>query len=65
LSTALILHLSTSLNAQPIKFEKSRLEPNLTYMSIEKMMGETAVRVVKDSTVEKVDEPTLCENKRY
>ena len=59
LSVAIILNLSTCLNAQSIKFDKSLLKPNLSYMSIEKMIGKTVVRVVKDSTVEKIDEPTF------
>lgn len=53
-----LLLASTSLLAQTIKFEASRLKAHQTYMSIEKLMGKTVLRVAKDSTVKAVDEPT-------
>lgn len=49
----------TTLNAQPIKLEKDRLTPNLVSMLFERVMGKEALRVVKDSTLQKVDEPTF------
>lgn len=49
----------TNVNAQTIKLTKDKLVPNLVSMSIERVMGREAVRVVKDSTVKKNDEPTF------
>ncbi|XWW48566.1 hypothetical protein JYG30_24870 (plasmid) [Fibrella sp. USSR17] len=50
---------STTVNAQVIKLSKDKLLPNLVSMSFERVMGKEALRVVKDSTVQKVDEPTF------
>lgn len=59
IAAALFLMLSPGLNAQLINFNKGSLEPNLVSMSIEKLMGKTVVKVVKDSTIKAVDEPTF------
>lgn len=59
IAAALFLMLSHGLNAQSINFSKGNLEPNLVSMSIEKLMGKTVVKVVKDSTIKAVDEPTF------
>ena len=53
-----LLFASTSLHAQTIKFEKSKLQPVNVYMSLEQLMGKQAVKVVMDSTVGKSDQPT-------
>jgi hypothetical protein len=50
---------TTSLTAQTIKLTKDRLLPNMVSMSFERVMGKEALRVVKDSTIQKVDEPTF------
>lgn len=50
---------ATSLNAQVIKLTKDKLTPNMVFMSFEHIMGKQALRIVKDSTVQKVDEPTF------
>ena len=57
------LNASTSLFAQTIKLERSNLEPNLVYMSEEKLNGKDVVRVVKDSTVSEAGEPTFVKIK--
>jgi len=57
-----ILCLS-SLSAQTIKLDKGNLVANKVYMSIEKVKGKEAVRVVKDSTVKIADEATLVKIK--
>ena len=54
---------STSLLAQSIKLERSNLEPNRVYMSVDKLNGKDVVRVVKDSTVKDADEPTFVKIK--
>lgn len=45
--------------SQTIDFTKVKLEPHLVYSSVEKMGKKTVVKVVKDSTVKKADEPTF------
>ena len=59
ITAALLLMFSPGLNAQLIDLNKDNLEPNLVYMSIEKLMGKKVVKVAKDSTVQAVDEPTF------
>jgi Domain of Unknown Function (DUF1080) len=54
---------SISLQAQSVKLTKSNLVANQVYMSLEKMGGEDVLRVVKDSAVKKVDEPTFVKIK--
>lgn len=59
INTILILLISFSeLFAQRIKLGVENLEPVNVYMSFEKLDGEKVVRVVKDSTIKKPDEPT-------
>lgn len=58
-----LLLCATSLFAQAIKLEKDKLAPNQVSMSFERVMGKTALRVVKDSTLQKVDEPTFVKIK--
>jgi hypothetical protein len=54
---------SCSLYAQPVKFDKNRLEAVNVSMSIEKFMGKDVVRVIKDSSVKEFDEPTFTKLK--
>lgn len=54
---------SFSLYAQTIKFEQNKLEAIHVLMSIEKLMGKEVVKVIKDSTVKEVDEPTFVKIK--
>ena len=58
-----IFNASISLFTQTIKLERNILEPNLVYMSVEKLNGKDVVRVVKDSTVKEIDEPTFVKIK--
>ena len=55
----LVVLLSISVQAQTVKLAKSNLVANQVYMSLEKLNGEDVLRIVKDSTVQKVDEPTF------
>lgn len=48
-----------NVNAQTIKLDKAKLAPNLVSMSFERIKGKDALRVIKDSTLQQVDEPTF------
>ena len=61
--TVAILFGSPDLFAQTIGFDKSNLEANHVYMSIEKMNGKQVVKVVKDSTQTGSDLPTFVKVK--
>ncbi|RPD51974.1 hypothetical protein DRJ53_00290 [Paracnuella aquatica] len=50
---------STTVIAQKIKLTEDRLQAVDVSMSLEKIKGKKALRVVKDSTVNEVDEPTF------
>ncbi len=50
---------SRGLNAQAIKLDNSSFEAVNVSMSIERLMGREVVKVIKDSTVKGVDEPTF------
>lgn len=54
-----LLIATTQLYAQTVKLEPARLEPVQVSMSIEQIKGKQAVKVVKDASVEKFDEPTF------
>ena len=58
-----ILFSSQGLFAQTIGFDKSNLEANRVYMSIEKMNDKKVVKVVKDSTQTGADLPTFVKIK--
>ena len=55
--------LSMNSFSQSIGFDKSNLEANHVYMSIEKMNGKQVVKVVKDSTQIGADLPTFVKIK--
>ena len=59
----LVVLLSANSQAQSVKLVKSNLVANQVYMSLEKLDGEEVLRVVKDSTVQKADEPTFVKIK--
>jgi Domain of Unknown Function (DUF1080) len=64
----LVLTISVSLliinvQAQAVKLSESNLVANQVYMSLEKMDGKKVVRVIKDSTLKEVDEPTFIKIK--
>ncbi|SFE83382.1 hypothetical protein [Spirosoma endophyticum] len=50
---------SMNVNAQAIKLNKAKLAPNLVSISFERIRGKDALRVIKDSTMQQVDEPTF------
>jgi len=59
----LVVILSISSHAQSVKLAKTNLVASQVYMSLEKLGGEDVLRVIKDSAVEKVDEPTFAKIK--
>ncbi len=54
---------SFSLYSQTFKFDKNKLEPINSSMSIEKFKGKDVVKVIKDPTVTEFDEPTFTKLK--
>lgn len=54
----LYLLFSQALVAQPIQLEKNRLEAVNVTMSVERISGKQAVKVVIDTAVKKADQPT-------
>ena len=52
--------VSLNLYSQEVKLDQSRFQSSHVYLSIEKMMGKEALRVMKDSTVKEADEPTFA-----
>lgn len=54
-----LLLASASVFAQGIRFSKNTLDPVQVSMSLEKMKGKKAVKVIKDPAVKGVDEPTF------
>jgi hypothetical protein len=51
--------MSKGLFAQKIKLEANNLEANKVYLSFEKLNGNKVIKVIKDSTVLPVGEPTF------
>ena len=51
------------LNAQVIRFEKDKLEPNQVSMSIEKLQGKEVIKVTKNKEIKEVDQPTFVKIK--
>jgi Domain of Unknown Function (DUF1080) len=58
-----IMLLAINSQAQAVKLTQSNLVANQVYMSLEKMDGKKVVRVIKDSTLKEVDEPTFVKIK--
>ena len=58
-----LLCLGTGLNAQEIRLTNQNLQTVQVGMSLTKMMGKDAVRIVKDTTVKEVDQPTFVKVK--
>jgi hypothetical protein len=58
-----LLMLISYANAQSIKLDLERLEPVQASMSIQTIAGKQALRVLKDTLVKKVDEPTFVKLK--
>lgn len=59
ISVIFLLIFSKSVLAQKINLEASSLVANQVSMSVEKLQGKSAVKVIKDSTVKAVDEATF------
>lgn len=59
----MLMLLVSNLNAQTIRPDTGRLEAVQVFMSVEKLMGSEVVKVIKDSTVKEVDEPTFVKIK--
>lgn len=57
------LLLAGQVNAQSFKLELERLEPIQASMSIQQIAGKQALRVLKDTSVKQVDEPTFVKLK--
>ena len=55
----LALLITNSAYAQTVKLTDSNLVANKVYMTIEKFQGKAVVKVIKDSTLKEVDEPTF------
>lgn len=55
----LTLLITNSAYAQKVKLADSNLVANKVYMTIEKFQGKAVVKVIKDSTLKEVDEPTF------
>lgn len=55
----LFLIFENNLSAQSITLDKNNIEPVNVTMSIEKLMDKQVVKVIKDSTIKEVDEPTF------
>jgi hypothetical protein len=55
--------LSKGLHAQKIKLEANNFEAHQAYLSFEKLNNKKVVKVIKDSTVIPVDEPTFVKLK--
>ena len=55
--------LSINSNAQKIRLDSNKLEAVKVFMSTGRLMGNEAVRVIKDSSVKRADEPTFVKIK--
>ncbi len=58
-----LLAIYANIFAQKISLDTKNLLPNQVYMSAEKLDGKAVVRVIKDSTLQAVDEPTFVKIK--
>ena len=54
---------ATSLLAQQVSLDKATLKPYQVSMELVQQMGKQAVKVIKDSTIKLVDEPTFVKIK--
>jgi hypothetical protein len=58
-----LLAVSANVFAQKISLDTKNLLPNQVYMSTEKLDGKAVVKVIKDSTLQAVDEATFVKIK--
>jgi hypothetical protein len=63
LIVSLFLLSSTNSYSQVIKTDQSRFDASHVSMSIEKIMGKEALRVIKDTNMREADEPTFAKVK--
>ena len=61
--TSCLVVIANNLHAQSIRLDKNNIEPVNVSMSVEKLMGKEVVKVIKDSSVKEVDEPTFVKIK--
>src|SRR5688500_9240597 len=54
---------SASVYSQTFKFEKNKFEAVNVAMSVERLMGKEVLKIIKDSTVTEIDEPTFAKLK--
>jgi hypothetical protein len=59
----LLLLSSINLYSQVIKTDQSRFDASHVSLSVEKVMGKEALRVIKDSTMKEFDQPTFAKVK--
>jgi hypothetical protein len=59
----LSLACSASVYSQTFKFEKNKFEAVNVAMSVERLMGMEVLKIIKDSTVTEIDEPTFAKLK--
>jgi hypothetical protein len=55
--------ISMNSNSQTIKLNSNTLEVVNVFMSMEKLMGKEAVKVIKDSSIKEADQPTFVKIK--
>src|SRR4030095_1065703 len=55
--------ISMNSNSQPVKLNSNTLEVVNVFMSMEKLMGKEAVKVIKDSSIKEADQPTFVKIK--
>ena len=60
LAMSYFLLFANNLHAQSITLDKNNMEPINVSMSVEKLMSRQVVKVIKDSTIQKADEPTYA-----
>ncbi len=54
---------TNNIYAQSVRLDKNNMEAVHVYLSAEKLMGMDVIRVIKDSNVKEVDEPTFVKIK--
>ena len=59
----ILVFIVNNLHGQSIKLDKNNIEAINVSMSLEKIMGKKAIKVIKDSGVKEFDEPTFVKIK--
>ena len=55
--------IGSSVLAQSISLDKNNIQPVNVFMSVTKLAGKDVIRVIKDSSIKEVDEPTFVKIK--